>query len=33
LILGRIKKLIELYKIRDMQKRNAEYNDELAALD
>jgi transcriptional regulator with XRE-family HTH domain len=28
-----LKKLIELYKIRDMQKRNAEDNDELAALD
>lgn len=28
-----LKKLIELYKIRDMQKRNTETSDELATLD
>ncbi|CAK7010679.1 helix-turn-helix transcriptional regulator [Tissierella sp.] len=28
-----IKKLIELYKIRDMQKRNTEFSDELSTLD
>ncbi len=28
-----LKKLIELYKIRDMQKRNTEVSDELATLD
>lgn len=28
-----LKKLIELYKIRDMQKRNTEISDELATLD
>lgn len=28
-----LKKLIELYKIRDMQKRNTEVADELTALD
>ncbi len=28
-----LKKLIELYKIRDMQKRNSDNNDELATLD
>lgn len=28
-----LKKLIELYKIRDIQKRNSDNNDELATLD